>query len=145
MDKEWERVREFHRVFNHPIADYPQTLSMDRAQKRYRWMKEEIDEFIEASEKGDIAEQVDAIIDAIYFALGALVEMGVRPDPVFDIVQEANMSKIWHDGLPHYNEDGKVIKPSDWKDPHNRIQAAIAGMKLSCMQDNQRDDGTCVD
>lgn len=128
MNREWERVKEFHRVFHHPIGDYPQALSFERAQKRYCWIKEEIDEFLDASENGDIVEQADAMIDAIYYALGTLVEMGIPPDPIFDIVQEANMNKIWSDGLPHYNEDGKVIKPPEWKNPHNRIKKIIMGM-----------------
>lgn len=77
MNREWEQVKEFHRVFHHPIGDYPQVLSFERAQKRYRWIKEEIDEFLAASENGDIVEQADAMIDTIYYALGTLVEMGM--------------------------------------------------------------------
>ena len=51
--------------------------------------------------------------------------MGIEPDNLFQIVQEANMSKLWPDGKPHYNEDGKTIKPSTWVDPHNRLRKEI--------------------
>ena len=129
MNKDWERVKEFHRVFNHPIGNEPQILSLERAQKRYRWIKEEIEEFLAASEKGDIVEQADAMIDTIYYALGTLVEMGIQPDPIFDVVQEANMKKIWSDGLPHYDEDGKAIKPPEWKNPHDYIEEVIMRMR----------------
>lgn len=74
-------------------------------------MLEEINEFLEASEKQDIIKQADAMIDTIYFALGTLVEIAIEPDELFYIVQNANMSKLWPDGKQHYNEMGKVIKP----------------------------------
>lgn len=122
MNKEWEEVREFQRKFGHPVADKPKQMESERAKKRYNWMLEEINEFIEAEE---IVEQADAMIDVIYFALGTLVEMGIKPDSLFQIVQEANMSKLWPDGKPHYNTEGKTIKPSGWEDPHEKIKAEI--------------------
>lgn len=93
----------------------PITLPLERAKKRYAWMLEEINEFLEASEKQDIVKQANAMIDTIYFALGTLVEIAIEPDELFYIVQNANMSKLWPDGKPHYNEMGKVIKPKGWK------------------------------
>ena len=43
-----------------------------------------------------------------------------------DIVQRANMAKLWPDGKPHYNpKDGKVIKPAGWEDPEPKIRAYI--------------------
>lgn len=55
--------------------------------------------------------------------------MGVSPDELFYIVQEANMSKLWSDGRPHYNDMGKVIKPQGWQDPHPKLELAINKMK----------------
>ncbi|QIK56845.1 HAD family hydrolase [Erysipelothrix sp. HDW6A] len=126
MNREWEAVKLFHEKFDHPVADKPVMMQKERAEKRYKWMLEEINEFIEAD---DIVEQADAMIDTIYFALGTLVEMGIKPDVLFDIVQHANMSKLWDDGLPHYNGDGKTIKPEGWEDPHPKLEQAIEEMK----------------
>lgn len=111
MNKEYEEVKKFQKAFGHPYSNKPTLLTYERALKRYRWMLEEINEFLEASKNQDIVEQADAMIDTMYFALGTLVEMGVKPDKLFYIVQEANMSKLFSDGKPHYNEMGKVIKP----------------------------------
>ena len=122
IDHKWEKVKNFHVAFNHPNSDKPKLLCSDRVEKRYKWMKEEIDEF--AASK-TIEEQADAMIDLIYFALGTLVEMGVKPDKLFDIVHEANMSKLWEDGTPRYNSDGKVVKPSTWADPEPKLQDEI--------------------
>lgn len=127
MDKQWEQVREFHLAFNHPVGETPVPLSKERGEARCRWMREEIEEFSEAGD--DIVEQADAMIDLIYFALGTLVEMGVRPDSLFEIVQQANMSKLWPDGKPHYFEDGKTKKPDTWQDPHDKLAEAIEKMK----------------
>ena len=125
MDKEFEKVKEFQEIFGLPISGNPLTLAPDRVNARAGWLREEIDEFEEAA---DIYEQADAMIDLIYFALGALVEMGVKPGRLFDIVHEANMSKLWSDGKVRRREgDGKVIKPPEWEDPEPKIRAAIDG------------------
>lgn len=122
MNEEWEKVKLFHQKFGHPVAMIPTQITPERAIKRYHWMQEEINEFIEAE---DIIEQADAMIDVIYFALGTLVEMGIKPDSLFNIVQTANMAKLWPDGKPHYNSEGKTIKPSTWEDPHEKLGADI--------------------
>lgn len=128
MNKEWEEVKLFHEKFKQPVSEYPKRMEMERAKKRYNWMLEELNEFLEAAEREDIVEEADAMIDLIYFALGTLVEMGIRPDELFEIVQYANMSKLWEDGKPHYAEDGKTIKPATWADPHDKLKAAIEKM-----------------
>lgn len=129
MNKEWEEVRLFHEKFNHPVSSYPVKMEKERAKKRYNWMLEEINEFLEAVEQEEIVEQADAMIDVIYFALGTLVEMGIKPDKLFEIVQYANMSKLWKDGKPHYATDGKIIKPETWENPHEKLKNAIDNMK----------------
>ena len=123
MKKEWNDVREFHEKFGHPVAPQPRMVERGRALSRGKWMNEEVAEFLVAQ---DIYEQADAMIDLIYFALGTLVEMGLEADELFDIVQKANMAKLWSDGKPHYNpKDGKVIKPDGWEDPAPKIKAYI--------------------
>lgn len=90
MKKEWNDVREFHessviRVRMHPVCWIKRSLS------RAKWMNEEVAEFLVAE---DIYEQADAMIDTMYFALGTMVEMGLEPDELFEIVQQANMAKL---------------------------------------------------
>ena len=122
MQKEWNDVLEFQRCFGHPYAEKPEMISADRAKVRADWMLEEVREFLEADE---VVEQADAMIDLMYFALGTLVEMGVKPDGLWQIVQDANMAKLWPDGKPHHREDGKTIKPPTWEDPHGKLKAEI--------------------
>lgn len=129
IDYQYSEVREFHQAFGHPISNEPVSLTEERALKRYAWMLEEINEFLDAVKVQDVVEQADAMIDTIYFVLGTLVEMGVQPGKLFDIVQNANMSKLWLDGKPHYNEMGKVINPEEWENPYEKMESTIQNMK----------------
>lgn len=119
----FEDVKKFHETFDHPVASKPQRLDPAYKAARLAWMREELDEF-EAAET--LEDEVDAIIDEIYFNLGTLVSMGVDPQPLFNIVQQANMAKVWPDGTVHRRpEDGKVVKPPGWQDPGDKLRAEI--------------------
>ena len=127
MNKEYEKVKKFHETFDHPVAETPKKLTQERVKIRYEWMLEEVIEFLESE---DMNEQVDAMADLIYFALGTLVEIGIPPQKLFDIVHEANMSKLFPDGKPHFREgDGKTIKPKNWEDPRKKIEDYIKSVK----------------
>ena len=123
MMKQQQQVKEFQIAFNHPIANTPNFMDKKRAEARMSWVKEEVDEFLESD---NVIDQADALVDALYFILGTAVEIGVDLEPVFDIVQKANMAKLWADGKPHYREsDGKVAKPEGWQAPEPQIEAEI--------------------
>ncbi|GAK03285.1 hypothetical protein JCM19037_1598 [Geomicrobium sp. JCM 19037] len=123
MNKQYADVAEFHRKFGHPVAEKPAKLDEARAQQRYGYMREELDEFSDAA---SVTDQADAMIDLIYLALGTLVEMGVRPAELFEIVHDANMSKLWADGQPRYDQaTGKVLKPPSFIAPEPLLEAEI--------------------
>lgn len=62
-----------------------------------------------------IEDQVDALIDLLYFTIGTFTIMGVKPESIFDIVHAANMGKVI-DGNVTRNEQGKILKPEGWKE-----------------------------
>ncbi|MGI6316312.1 MAG: HAD family hydrolase [Christensenellales bacterium] len=125
LNDAYNEVKAFHAAFNAPHPDKPVMLTPERAAARADWMREEINEFLDAK---TLTDQADAMIDLLYFALGTLVEMSVPPQKLFDIVQKANMTKLWPDGKPHYREDGKVIKPAGWEPPEPQLEAVIQQM-----------------
>jgi predicted HAD superfamily Cof-like phosphohydrolase len=131
MDQNYAQVRAFHEKFRLPRAEAPLFLPGERAAKRYKWMLEELDEFLAAR---DLCDQADAMVDLIYFALGTLVEMGLPPGKLFEIVHQANMTKLWADGQPHYNPDGKIIKPATWQDPYPILRAEIERVAQEAQQ-----------
>lgn len=134
-------VRLFHTEFGHPAPDAPTPITYDRAVKRGRWVIDEGHELIDDTEQVEagmaegkldeadlIAVQVDASLDQIYFGLGTVVELGLDLDPFWEIVQEANMAKrhlIDGQLVAVVREDGKVIKPEGWEDPHEKIVAEV--------------------
>lgn len=127
LNKAYAKVKLFHETFapwSLPKDEMPRMLGEKRASERYKFMLEEIDEFKDAE---TITDQADAMIDLIYFALGTMVEMGIEPDELFQVVQDANMAKIWPDGKVHLNDDSKVIKPEGWEDPYPKLEAIIKG------------------
>lgn len=118
----WRDVGEFHLTFSRPVRLSPGLQPTDRAEKWASWLEEEAQELREAT---TVAEQVDAYIDSIYFAVGGLVEIGVRPGAIWDLVHGANMAKVWPDGTVHRREDTKIIKPDGWVAPDAAIAAEI--------------------
>jgi predicted HAD superfamily Cof-like phosphohydrolase len=116
-------VRDFHTTFGHPVATVPTLIDIDRLDKRAEWIVSEVDELMDPT-KQTIEDQIDATMDIIYFALGNLVELGVDPTPFFQIVQDANMAKVWPDGTVHKN-NGKTIKPPGWEAPEPKLLAEV--------------------
>jgi len=125
LDLTFEEIKKFHKAFDHPISESPTLIEWDRAKARYDWIMEEAEEFMDAIYDKDIVESADALLDCIYFCVGTLVEMGIRPQKLFEIIQNANMTKLFPDGKPHYRDDGKVIKPDNWIDPHYLLYREI--------------------
>ncbi len=117
MNAEWEKVRAFQKAMEQPFRDTPKKMTKRRRTQRHKWMKEELSEF---KASATVVDQVDAMIDLIYLALGTLVEIGAKPDVPFDLVHEANMNKLWADGKPRL-VDGKVKKPQGWKAPEEAM------------------------
>lgn len=124
----YEMVKQFQLKAGQPVPTYPVALEPDRAKLRAKWMSEELQEFLDAS---DIYQQADALTDLLYYLMGTYVEMCVKPDPLCKIVHEANMEKLTDPNRIIRDYDGKIQKPLDWHHPDAAIKAAIEHMKNS--------------
>jgi len=82
------------------------------------------DEMKELRESKTIAEQADALVDAVYYLCDSAVRHGVNLDPLFRIVHNANLKKIVN-GSVLRRSDGKILKPADWEDPEEALSAEI--------------------
>lgn len=128
LERAVDKVRDFHKAFNHPHPDKITKLDDTRKKIRAKWMMEEIEEFLDAN---TIHEEMDAMADLCFFLCGTVCESGITGKQfshIFDLVQEANMSKLWEDGKPHYNADNKVIKPKGWIAPDEKIKEYIESL-----------------
>ena len=79
---------------------------------------EEYDELQVAAANKDRVETVDALLDIIVVAIGALHSVGVDVDGAWKEVSASNLAKINpRTGRVQKREDGKVIKPEGWQPP----------------------------
>lgn len=132
-----ERVAEFHRAGNIPIAARPAVPSEERVRLRLSLIAEEFHELLSASlfalkelcevescingllERGevrvDLPTLADALADLDYVIEGARLEFGIDGEPIEAAVHESNMAKFR--GSVRSREDGKILKPLGWKPP----------------------------
>lgn len=106
-------VRSFHDAFGIPNAEAPTAAIGDRdALLRYKLIREENEEYLEAALRGDLVEVADALGDILYILCGTLLKHGLehKIDEVFREIQRSNMSKLGADGRPIRRDDGKVMK-----------------------------------
>ena len=110
-----------HAFQSEVIGMVPPTAPIDAidhewTQRTTTLLAEELDELCDAASVGDRAECVDALIDIIYVASGALNQMGVDGDAAFDLVHHANMCKIG--GVkPSRGMANDAMKPDGWTPP----------------------------
>lgn len=106
-------VKDFHDAFGIENADEPTAvLSESDYLLRYKLMREENEEYLDACKDGDLVEIADALGDQLYILCGTLLKHGLQHKiaEVFEEIQRSNMSKLDRDGKPIYREDGKVLK-----------------------------------
>jgi predicted HAD superfamily Cof-like phosphohydrolase len=152
MNKWQEGVKEFHEKFGHPAPDRPCSQHIDKnlLRLRIKTMLEEVCEYALAAgfhvvgfsrcevndsdvrelknpdlDEVNLVQRMDALVDLIYFACGAAVVEGIDLEPIFDIVQKANMAKLGPDGKPILRADGKIMKPPGWVSPRKSIEDEV--------------------
>ena len=114
-------VQEFHTAFkigykNEPVADLGESKNL----LRYKLMREENEEYLEAAQNNDLVEVADALGDMLYILCGTIIEHGMQHkiEEVFNEIQRSNMSKLGENGQPIYREDGKVLKGPNYFKPN---------------------------
>src|SRR5210317_174821 len=102
-------VEEFHKAFKIE-NNYAPTVELSDSDilLRYKLMREENEEYLEAAQNGDMVEVADALGDMLYILCGTIIEHGMqyKIEEVFNEIQRSNMSKLDANGKPVYREDG---------------------------------------
>jgi predicted HAD superfamily Cof-like phosphohydrolase len=114
-----EQIEEFHAKFGLSQPGDPRLLDEAMAKFRIVCLKEEIAEFEEAIEKGDLPGAFDALIDLAYFTLGTAHVMNLPWEAGWERVHAANMAKIRTE-RPADSKRGSgfdVVKPAGWSAP----------------------------
>lgn len=69
-----EQVKEFYKTFKQEEFLEKHGITPDRMKERTKLWNEELEEFIEAKEKKDKVQILDAIVDMMYVRIGTLLE-----------------------------------------------------------------------
>lgn len=120
MKNQLDAVKAFHEAFGLGVHQEPKAhLGQDKYLLRYKLMREENEEYLEAAQEGDMEEVADALGDMLYILCGTILEHGLQHkiEEVFEEIQRSNMSKLGADGRPIYREDGKVLKGPNYFKP----------------------------
>lgn len=107
-----ESVEEFHNAFSVENASEPTRVKKRIGELRWKLMREENDEYLEACHKKDLIGIADALGDQLYILCGTILTHGMQHiiEDVFNEIHASNMSKLGEDGKPIFREDGKVLK-----------------------------------
>jgi predicted HAD superfamily Cof-like phosphohydrolase len=77
------------------------------------------EEFGELETAHDLEAELDALIDILVVTIGAIHSAGFNAEGAWDEVMRSNAAKIDLDtGKVRKREDGKVLKPADWRPPN---------------------------
>ncbi len=125
----FEQVREFHTMFNHPIATQPYLDVFDANPKlvefRISQVEEEFNELKVAVDNKDFIECIDAICDLMYFVYGSFLVFGVNFD------QYEPKPKIRNFGCEKNNVDVFVSDISGLQTQISILAQALAVVQLA--------------
>lgn len=128
MYQPMENLREFHETF---VPNQRTDELLTKTERRINLITEEYEEVSEAlvhledtrlhltsSTMEEAREELaKELADLLYVVYGTAEELGIPLQEVFEVVHASNMTKVWDDGLVHYNEFGKVMKPLTYSKP----------------------------
>lgn len=126
-----------HQKFKFANGGPPRLLDTNRASWRSKFMREELDEYVEACTQGDLALAADALIDLVVVAMGTAVEMGLPWELLWADVQRANMSKELGVSKRGESAGGDLIKPDGWQPPgtHHVLESFREYRRLNQLDD----------
>ncbi len=110
MKKELKLVEKFHRKFRTPVLEKPSLISRDRAEFRFKLMKEEVEEYLRGVENDNLENIAKELADILYAVYGTVLEHGLQDkmEEIFLENHRSQMSKEYH--------QYKMIKGDDFKE-----------------------------
>ena len=114
-----KKVEEFQHITKQLNNTEPKSINWELAQFIYNIALEELNEYREACEKGDLVGIFDALLDQLYILIGTFNTHGMQSILIkgFEEVHRSNMSKLDDNNQPLYNEIGKVMKSKNYTPP----------------------------
>lgn len=94
-------------------------------------------------ERADRLALLDDDVDQIVVTIGSMLSQGAGIHGALSEVHRANMSKVFTDGTLHKDENGKIVKPSEWVGPDLSMFVCEVDPISPC--DPMLDDLVCTD
>lgn len=119
MSKVFTDVAVFLKAVGQETPSIPQQTVSAQAELYKNLIKEEVEEFWEASRNKDDVEEIDACFDMMWVIVGYMKSRGWDCENIWDEGAKSNLSKI--DPVTNKvirREDGKILKPEGWKPPN---------------------------
>jgi len=117
----FEKVKEFHETFKHPVEKTPLkkvfTENTKLVNLRLALIDEEFKELQEAVKNHDIVEVGDALTDLLYVIYGAGHSFGIDLDKSFNIVHRSNMTKACQTEQDAKDTVADIIEKGVYKNP----------------------------
>jgi len=110
-------IVEFSEKFGLTYRDYPRKLTEEEKRFRTVCLLEEVQEYADAI---DMEDELDALVDLVYFALGTCYRHGYCFESAWMRVHEANMKKVRAKNKNESKRDFEldVVKPIGWEPPN---------------------------
>lgn len=120
MDKLIKQRREFNNAFDITTGKFPTLVQPYEFKLEYDMMLEELVEYKEANNNGDIIEIADAIGDMCYLVFSMAARHGMLDciEEIVDEIHKSNMTKVGVSGKVEKSPQGKVIKPDTYVAPN---------------------------
>lgn len=118
MSKVFTDVSVFMNAVNQSTPSY-NVKSSSQADLYFSLIQEEYGELINGILKSNDIEICDACFDLMWVIIGYMKSRGWDCENIWDEGAKSNLSKIDRvTGLVKRREDGKILKPDDWKPPN---------------------------
>ena len=121
----YKDVSDFNDKFKVPSKEIPGFLDKDSNEYRIEFMQEELDEYVDSCNSGDLATAFDSLVDLVYVAMGTAKMMGLQDEEwqeLWNDVQRANMAKVRAQSAAESKRGSAldVIKPDSWVPPRSK-------------------------
>ncbi len=110
MNTQLSLVKDFHVKFKVLVSEKPSLIPPDRSNLRYQLMRDEVEEYFQGVERGDLENIAKELGDILYAVYGTILEHGLqgKMETIFEEVHRSNMSKEYSPTKmikgPHYRK-----------------------------------------
>ena len=128
MDILCDKIREIRDNLNLGYCDKPTSFFRRDKTLINNNIMTSLNEFVKNNSLGKIDKCIENIVLIIYHLLDVLVEQGIYPDTILNLMIFDDLQKIWPDKKIHYDERGRVIYPATYERISGKIDHEIMSM-----------------